>query len=753
MGSRLGEVITLQFGGYANWTGAHFWNFQVRRPFASHPSRRASPGKQSDGTLDRSLTFPSLPTPQDEAQGLAEGEDDSSRAYAAIDSGVLYRVGETARGVPTYVPRVVSFDLGGTMGGVRRAGHLYGDDDAAADADGNLPPITSWDGGHAVFRQEQAHKSAFLRNLEEDALVDALDGDEEEEKEDASHAENDDPDRRMDTDDSEDEDDSEDGARRSKWGGSTKRSRNGGDVDAVAALRAKMTAQLRVGVTDGRRGRGDRDGRGEDENRRAAALEDENRRAAALEASASTLAADARSWTDFCKACLHPRSSATLPGLWSGVDAFAGFGEGVDLFRSDERREEARDAVRYWAEECDHLRGFQVFAEDLGGFGGVAATVTEEIRDEYGGAPTVLFSLRPPANTRESAQYRARLALLNDAMASAVLAPNCDVYVPVACPDASAVRVAGLPGYDGDGRYVASALKAAAIDTATLTWRVRDDGRGDGCVGGTGMRGVAAHLSARTGAPFAAMTATMPCEPIDDDSREGSRGGYVVPGEPNRSDSLLATRVRGAFDAAARTEDVTRARAVLSRQVHYTPGCDDDDELEPLAEVYSARGWRVRMGGRDDASIEGGSSAAGGSSTSAATPHQTRRALDRALAREAYRAPRLRFAAAAPLPLPLPFPRVFRRGGRSGEPRENPRECGAMTRLVVARSYGRVLREMNAGWRRAVRGGAGKATVASWGYGGDDVDDVGETLASAAGALLDGSDAGDEFEFDDVDDE
>ena len=76
-----------------------------------------------------------------------------------------------------------------------------------------------------------------------------------------------------------------------------------------------------------------------------------------------------------------------------------------------------------------------------------------------------------------------------------------------------------------------------------------------------------------------------------------------------------------------------------------------------------------------------------------------------------------------------------------------------MTRLVAARSYGRILSEMNAGWRRAVRAGAGKATVASWGYGGDDVDDVGETLASAAGALLDGSDAGDEFEFDDVDDE
>lgn len=30
MSSHLGEVITLQFGNYANWTGAHFWNFQVR---------------------------------------------------------------------------------------------------------------------------------------------------------------------------------------------------------------------------------------------------------------------------------------------------------------------------------------------------------------------------------------------------------------------------------------------------------------------------------------------------------------------------------------------------------------------------------------------------------------------------------------------------------------------------------------------------------------------------------------------------
>jgi len=153
---------------------------------------------------------------------------------------VLYRIGETAKGVATYVPRVVSFDLGGSMGGVRRAGHLYGDDDAVNPDD--LPAITSWDDGHRVFRQEPAHKSAFLRNLEEDAGDGYHDEEDDDEEDDENH---DDLDARMDTDESsDDEDDARGGRRRSKWGGSTKRSRNGGDVDAIAALRAKMASQM-----------------------------------------------------------------------------------------------------------------------------------------------------------------------------------------------------------------------------------------------------------------------------------------------------------------------------------------------------------------------------------------------------------------------------------------------------------------------------------------------------------------------------
>ena len=56
------------------------------------------------------------------------------------------------------------------------------------------------------------------------------------------------------------------------------------------------------------------------------------------------------------KACLHPRSTYLLQGLWQGTDNFAGFGEGSEYVRVEDRREALRDSVRFWAEECDTLK-------------------------------------------------------------------------------------------------------------------------------------------------------------------------------------------------------------------------------------------------------------------------------------------------------------------------------------------------------------------------------------------------------------
>ena len=87
------------------------------------------------------------------------------------------------------------------------------------------------------------------------------------------------------------------------------------------------------------------------------------------------------------------------------MDAFGGFGEGVAWAETNDRREDLRDVARRWAEECDRLQGFQVFAEDLGGFGGLAYATLEELKDEYPRQPAWLFSLRPAKVSNDCLLY------------------------------------------------------------------------------------------------------------------------------------------------------------------------------------------------------------------------------------------------------------------------------------------------------------------------------------------------------------
>lgn len=80
--SNNGEIITLQFGHYANFIGTHFWNIQ-----------------------DESL--------------LTQDDD---HQYSA---DVLYNCGVTSKGIETYTPRLLLFDLKGSWGNLRKSGYLY----------------------------------------------------------------------------------------------------------------------------------------------------------------------------------------------------------------------------------------------------------------------------------------------------------------------------------------------------------------------------------------------------------------------------------------------------------------------------------------------------------------------------------------------------------------------------------------------------------------------------------------------------
>lgn len=80
----------MQVGGFANFVGSHFWNFQ------------------------------------DELLGLAEDPcADSVFKKQHLDMDVLYRTGETQQGILTYTPRLVSIDFQGSLGSMSSHGTLY----------------------------------------------------------------------------------------------------------------------------------------------------------------------------------------------------------------------------------------------------------------------------------------------------------------------------------------------------------------------------------------------------------------------------------------------------------------------------------------------------------------------------------------------------------------------------------------------------------------------------------------------------
>ena len=252
---------------------------------------------------------------------------------------------------------------------------------------------------------------------------------------------------------------------------------------------------------------------------------------------AKTLESESRTWTDFSKASFHSRSAFLLDGVWSGVDAFGGIRGRLVGRRARPSRGPARPSRAAGRRSATGCR-FQVFAEDLGGFGGLAAATLEELKDEYPRQPAWLFSLRPPLpSSREAreegrhlpdssaaaAAEAARYFLLNDALATATLARRGATRTCLWVRKRRRARgrptrfPPGSSGRTGGTRFRAGALAAACADVAGTSWRAR----GPTCApGARDLRDVARHLSARAGGPFVSASFVIDPEPGGSGARE-----------------------------------------------------------------------------------------------------------------------------------------------------------------------------------------------------------------------------------------
>lgn len=112
--------------------------------------------------------------------------------------------------------------------------------------------------------------------------------------------------------------------------------------------------------------------------------------------------------------------------------------------------------------------------------------ISQQVRDEYGnGRPVMLYALRPgsaaaaaaagvaPPAADDLAEPRRRV--LNEGLSLSLLAPLCSTFVPLA-PPAQAAGALPLLRWQQGSAYQASALCAAALDTATLPYRLLASG-------------------------------------------------------------------------------------------------------------------------------------------------------------------------------------------------------------------------------------------------------------------------------------
>ncbi|GAB4848947.1 hypothetical protein Ancab_003761 [Ancistrocladus abbreviatus] len=408
---------------------------------------------------------------------------------------------------------------------------------------------------------------------------------------------------------------------------------------------------------------------------------------------------DVQFWTDFSKVHYHPQSLYELSGLWTDVQDFDNYGIGKDAFSEGLRGEEMSNRLRFFVEECDHIQGIQFIVDDSGGFSSLAADFLENIADEYTNTPVLLYTARGPCSYMN---YRSRKRTisrdLHDAISFLRLSSFCKLIAPIGLPSLSTSKAATYLYVDDQKPYHCSAVYAAALHSLSLPFRMELPGPTatlDCVSGASDINGLIQVLSAQHRQNMVAiLDACMPAPCFNGN----------LAGEP-----------------------------LLSNLQPLTPELAEDVE-EDQQSVESL--------------IINGALQSGGHRASVSEVRDT------IIAAYGNVAPRPRFShlsiALCPLPIPLPFPSLFnnvvgKHGELSGKPVSNLPPKGSLdvnsipmaARLRSSTAILPFLSSRLENLRRfgIQRGAPGAELLRNWGFGKDELEDMGETLSKMVVAL------------------
>ncbi|XP_008792583.2 protein misato homolog 1 isoform X1 [Phoenix dactylifera] len=396
-------------------------------------------------------------------------------------------------------------------------------------------------------------------------------------------------------------------------------------------------------------------------------------------------------WTDFSKVQYHPRSLYELHGSWTDVQKLDNYGIGKDVLSEGLQIEEMNERLRFFVEECDHVQGIQFIVDDSGGFSSVAAEYLENIADEYTNTPVLLYAARDPgAYAFPVSQKESITRVLHDAVSFSRLSSFCKLMVPVGLPSLRS-KLSSVLNVDDQKLFHSSAVYAASIHSISIPLRMELPGptATSAYVSGAVDVGEIVHILAGQERQnmVTILDTAMPAPSLTDEHNQGSIHRNLHPLTPEVE------------------EDDDDLHAVESLIIH--GALHSGDHRASISQVKDAI----------NASYLGGS-----------------------------QKPKLAYLSIAlcPLPIPLPFPSIFgscvgRHGELLGNQSEGAHSRGSLeidsipmaARLRSSKAVMPLIERRLGNLRKhgTARGAPGAELLRSWGFGKDEVEDMGEFLS------------------------
>ncbi|XP_075217245.1 misato mitochondrial distribution and morphology regulator [Lycorma delicatula] len=185
-------------------------------------------------------------------------------------------------------------------------------------------------------------------------------------------------------------------------------------------------------------------------------------------------------WSDYLRTLYHPRTLAIINEykFKDDVRPFNCFGLGASLWKNPNYQDDMTERIRAYMEEADNLQGFHVLLDGHDGFSGLSSGCLQYINDEYA-TKAVLAFLCLPADFPSTTVIEDSKRVVNIALTVSSLPDLSSLFSPISpikegWRKPKEFRVYPYLNYDPELNYHSSAILAAALETLTLGYRLKN---------------------------------------------------------------------------------------------------------------------------------------------------------------------------------------------------------------------------------------------------------------------------------------